>query len=97
MVVDCEAGRALAYRLGYLKDKGVPCARETSITKYFCAEAAVKAARQAIEVHGAYGYTDDFPVERYYRDMISNHLVGGTANIQKLLIGGFATGIRAFV
>jgi alkylation response protein AidB-like acyl-CoA dehydrogenase len=96
MVVDCEAARWLAYHLVYLKDKGVPHSRETAITKYFCSEAAVKAARQAIELHGAYGYTDDFPVERFYRDMISNHLVGGTANIQKLIIGNFATGIRAF-
>jgi len=96
MVVDCEAARWLAYRLVYLKDKGVPHSRETAITKYFCSEAAIKAARQAIELHGAYGYTDDFPVERFYRDMISNHLVGGTANIQKLIIGNFATGIRAF-
>ena len=96
MVVDYEAGRWLAYHLVYLKDKGVPHSRETAITKYFCSEAAIRAARQAIELHGAYGFTDDFPVERYYRDMISNHLVGGTANIQKLIIGNFATGIRAF-
>jgi len=96
MVVDCEAARWLAYHLAYMKDKGLPHSRETAITKYFCSEAAIRAARQAIELHGAYGYTDDFPVERFYRDMISNHLVGGTANIQKLIIGNFATGIRAF-
>jgi alkylation response protein AidB-like acyl-CoA dehydrogenase len=96
MVVDCEAGRWLAYHLAYLKDKGIPHSKETAVTKYFCSEAAVRAARQGIELHGAYGYTDDFPVERFYRDMISNHLVGGTANIQKLIIGNFATGIRAF-
>jgi alkylation response protein AidB-like acyl-CoA dehydrogenase len=96
MVVDCEAARWLVYHLAYLKDKGIPHSRETAITKYFCSESAIRAARQAIELHGAYGYTDDFPVERFYRDMISNHLVGGTANIQKLIIGNFATGIRAF-
>jgi alkylation response protein AidB-like acyl-CoA dehydrogenase len=96
MVVDCEAGRALAYRLAYLKDKGAPCTRETSITKFFCAEASIKAARQAVELHGAYGFTDDFPVERYYRDMIGIHILGGTENIQKLIIGSFATGVRAF-
>ncbi len=96
MVVDCEAGRAMAYRLMTLKDQGKPHSLETAVTKYFCAEAAIKAARQGIELHGAYGYTDDFPVERYYRDMISNMLVGGTANIQKLIIGNHVTGIRAF-
>jgi len=96
MVVDCEAGRGLAYRLAYLKDKGVPHSRETAITKYFCTEAAVRAARTAVELHGAYGYTDDFPVERYYRDMISPLIFGGTSNIQKLTIGSFATGIKAF-
>jgi butyryl-CoA dehydrogenase len=96
MVMDCEAGRLLAYRLAYLKDKGVKHSLETAITKLFCADAAIKATRQGIELHGSYGYTDDFPVERYYRDMISNMLVGGTANIQKLIIGSFVTGIRAF-
>ena len=96
MVVDCEAARWLAYRLAYLKDKGVPHSRETAITKYFCTEAALRAARAAIELHGAYGYTDDFPVERYYRDMISPLIFGGTSNIQKLTIGNFATGIKAF-
>jgi butyryl-CoA dehydrogenase len=95
MVVECHAGRYLAYRVASMKDKGVPHSLETSIAKVFCAEAAVKAARQGIEIHGAYGYTDDFPVERYYRDMISNMLVGGTANIQKLIIGGAVTGLRA--
>jgi alkylation response protein AidB-like acyl-CoA dehydrogenase len=96
MVVDCEAGRGLTCRLAYLKDKGVPHSRETAITKYFCTEAAVRAARTAVELHGAYGYTDDFPVERYYRDMISPVIYGGTSNIQKLTIGSFATGIKAF-
>lgn len=96
MIVDCEAGRWLAYRVAYLKDKGVPHSRETAITKYFCTEAAVRAARTALELHGAYGYTDDFPVERYYRDMISPLIFGGTSNIQKLTIGNFATGIKAF-
>jgi alkylation response protein AidB-like acyl-CoA dehydrogenase len=95
MVIDCQAGRYLAYRVACLKDKGVPHSLETSIAKVFCADAAVKAARVGIEIHGAYGYTDDFPVERYYRDMISNMLVGGTPNIQKLIIGGAVTGLRA--
>lgn len=96
MVVDCEAGRWLTYRLAYLKDRGVPHSRETAISKYFCTEAAVRTARAAVEIHGAYGYTDDFPMERYYRDMISPLIFGGTSNIQKLTIGSFATGIKAF-
>ncbi|OPY72127.1 MAG: Acyl-CoA dehydrogenase [Syntrophorhabdus sp. PtaU1.Bin058] len=95
MVVDCQAGRYLAYRVASLKDKGMPYSLETSIAKMFCTEAAVRAARQGIEIHGAYGYSDDFPVERYYRDMISNLLMGGTVNIQKLIIGGAVTGLRA--
>jgi alkylation response protein AidB-like acyl-CoA dehydrogenase len=96
MVVDCEAGRCLAYHLGYLKDKGVPHSQETAITKYFCGEAAVRAAKQGIELHGAYGYSDDFPMERLYRDLISNLIAGGTSNILKLGIGSLATGIKAF-
>jgi butyryl-CoA dehydrogenase len=95
MVVDCQAGRYLVYRVASMKDKDIPNSLDTSIAKVFCAEAALKAARYGIEVHGSYGYTDDFPVERYYRDMISNMLVGGTPNIQKLIIGRTITGIQA--
>lgn len=96
MVVDCEASRWLAYRAGYLKDKGLPYSRETAIAKHHNVEAAAKAARAAVELHGAYGFTDDFPVERFYRDTIAPLIFGGTAHVQKMLIGRFTLGIDAF-
>lgn len=95
MVVDCEASRWLAYRVAYLKDKGLPYSKETSIAKLHNVEAMNKAARAAVELHGAYGFADDFPVERYYRDAVAPLIFGGTANVQKLIIGRLVLGLDA--
>ncbi len=95
MVVDYEASRLLCLQAAYNKDRGINSTRETSIAKYHNIEVAARAAKSAIEVHGAYGYTDDFPVERFYRDIIGPMIFGGTANVQKLLIGRFALGLDA--
>ena len=96
MVVDCEASRWLSYHVGYLKDKKLPYSKETAIAKYHNIEVAAKASRTALELHGAYGFTDDFPIERFYRDMIGPLIFGGTAHVQKMIIGRFAVGIDAF-
>ena len=95
MVVDYEASRLLAYQAAYLKDRGLPFSRATSIAKYHNIEVAARAAKTAVELHGAYGYSDDFPVERFYRDIIAPMIFGGTAHVQKLLIGRAALGIDA--
>jgi alkylation response protein AidB-like acyl-CoA dehydrogenase len=95
MVVDFEASRLLVYQAAYNKDKGIPSSRETSIAKYHNIEVAARAAKSAVELHGAYGYTDDFPVERFYRDIIGPMIFGGTAHVQKLLIARSALGIDA--
>ena len=95
MVVDYEASRLLCCQAAYNKDKGVPSSREVSIAKYHNIEVAVRATKTAVELHGAYGYTDDFPVERFYRDIIGPLIFGGTANVQRLLIGRSALGIDA--
>lgn len=95
MAVDYEASRLLIYQAAYLKDKGLPNSREVSIAKYHNIEVATRATKTAVELHGAYGYTDDFPVERFYRDIIGPLIFGGTANVQRLLIGRFALGIDA--
>ena len=97
MVLDAEAARLLVHRAGYLKNKGVPNTRETSLAKWYASEAAVKAALNAIQVHGGYGYSDEYPVERYLRDAKVATLYEGTTQIQKLIIGRAATGISAFV
>ncbi len=97
MVLDAEAARLLVYRAGYLKNKGMPNTRETSLAKWYASEAAVKAALNAIQVHGGYGYSDEYPVERYLRDAKVATLYEGTTQIQKLIIGRATTGISAFV
>ncbi len=95
MVLDCEAARLLVYRAGYLKNKGVRNTRETSLAKWYASEAAVRAALNAIQIHGGYGYSDEYPVERYLRDAKVATLYEGTTQIQKLIIGRFTTGINA--
>jgi len=96
MVVECEAGRLLVYRAGDLKNKGVPNTRETSIAKYYCSEMVNRVAYKAIQIHGGYGFSGEYDVERFYRDARINTLYEGTSQIQQLIIGAFELGIRAF-
>lgn len=96
MIVDAEAGRLLVFRAGHLKNQGVRCSREVSIAKYFTSEAAVRCALDAIQVHGSYGYSNEYPVERYLRDAKVATIYEGTSQIQKLLIASHDLGIRAF-
>ena len=83
MIVETEAARHLVHRAAFLKDKGENYTREASIAKYFAAEAAQRAATKAVKVHGGYGYSNEYPVERYYRDVMAMILYEGTAEIQK--------------
>jgi alkylation response protein AidB-like acyl-CoA dehydrogenase len=95
MVVETEAARLLVWRAGDLKNKGKPNTRETSIAKLYASEMAQRVTDNAIQVHGGYGFSDEFPVERFWRDARVNRLYEGTTQIQKLIIGRFATGIDA--
>jgi butyryl-CoA dehydrogenase len=97
MVVDTEAARALVWRAGWLKDTKQPNTKETSVAKLYATEAAVRAANNAIQVHGGSGYVDDYPVERYLRDARVTTLYEGTSQIQKLIIGRAVTGVNAMV
>jgi butyryl-CoA dehydrogenase len=97
MVVDTDASRMLVWRAGWLKDSGKPNTTETSIAKYYATEAAVRSANTAIQVHGGSGYVDDYPVERYFRDVRVTTLYEGTSQIQQLIIGRAVTGINALV
>jgi alkylation response protein AidB-like acyl-CoA dehydrogenase len=92
-----DAARMLVWRAGHLKDTGKPNTTETSIAKLFATEAAVHCANVAIQVHGGSGYVDDYPVERYFRDVRVTTLYEGTSQIQKLIIGRALTGINALV
>jgi alkylation response protein AidB-like acyl-CoA dehydrogenase len=96
MVVECEAGRLLVYRAGDLKNKGLPNLRETSIAKYYSSEMVNRVAYKAIQIHGGYGFSGEYPVERFYRDARINTLYEGTSQIQQLIIGAIELGVRAF-
>ncbi len=96
MAVETEAARLLVWKVAALKDKGDPASREVSMAKYYASEAAVRAARAAIQVHGGVGYVSEYPVERYLRDAIALTLYEGTTQIQKLIIGRDTLGIAAF-
>jgi alkylation response protein AidB-like acyl-CoA dehydrogenase len=97
IAVKTEAARMLVWRAGYLKDSGKPNTTETSVAKLYASESAIECANTAIQVHGGSGYVDDYPVERYLRDVRVTTLYEGTSQIQKLIIGRSLTGINALV
>jgi cyclohexanecarboxyl-CoA dehydrogenase len=86
MAADVEAARLLTYRAAWLKDQGQPATRETSMAKLFATEIAVKAASDAVLIHGGRGYSNHYPVERYYRDIKGLQIYEGTSHIQRIVI-----------
>ena len=94
MIVQEDAARLLLYRSAVLKDKCRPNNLETSIAKYAAGEAAAFAADCALKIYGAYGYSKEYPVERYFRDSRSYQIAEGSANIQKSIITQDALGYR---
>jgi butyryl-CoA dehydrogenase len=97
MKLQTDAARMLVWRAGYLKDAGKPNTTETSVAKLYATEAAIHCANTAIQVHGGSGYVDDYPVERYFRDVRVTSLYEGTSQIQKLIIGRALTGVNALI
>jgi alkylation response protein AidB-like acyl-CoA dehydrogenase len=96
MAVETDAARLLVWRVADLIDRHLPFETEASMAKYYASEVAVRAANLAIQVHGGYGYIDEYPVSKYLRDARVMTLYEGTSQIQKLLIGRKLTGINAF-
>ena len=86
MATDLDAARLLTYRAAALADAGRPFAVEASKAKLFASTAARKHASEALQIHGGYGYTTEFPVERYYRDAKITEIYEGTSEIQQLII-----------
>jgi alkylation response protein AidB-like acyl-CoA dehydrogenase len=86
MAADVEAARMLVYRAAWLKDQALPATRETSIAKLFATEAALRAASEAVLLHGGRGYSNTYPVERYYRDIKGLQIYEGTSHIQRIVI-----------
>jgi alkylation response protein AidB-like acyl-CoA dehydrogenase len=86
LATEVEAARLLTLRAAYGKDRGRPVMREASMAKVFASEVAVRCATKAVQVHGGYGYTRDFPVERFYRDAKLCEIGEGTSEVQRMVI-----------
>jgi alkylation response protein AidB-like acyl-CoA dehydrogenase len=86
MAMEVEAARLLVYNAARLKLAGQPFSKEASMAKLFASEVASRAANTAIQIHGGYGYTKDFPVERYLRDAKLCEIGEGTSEIQRIVI-----------
>jgi alkylation response protein AidB-like acyl-CoA dehydrogenase len=86
MAAEVEAARWLVYRAAWLQAQGQPARRETSIAKLFATEAAARAASEAVLLHGGRGYSNEYPVERYYRDIKGLQIYEGTSHIQRIVI-----------
>lgn len=86
MAVEIEAAELLTYQAAVKKQKGEKMTRESAMAKYYTSEVAVKVATDAVQIFGGYGYTKDFPVEKYYRDAKLCTIGEGTSEIQKIVI-----------
>jgi alkylation response protein AidB-like acyl-CoA dehydrogenase len=96
IAVEARAARLLTWQAAALSDAGAPHTLESSVAKYYASEAAVRAANAAVQVHGGYGYVDEYPVGKYLRDARVTTLYEGTSQVQKLIIGRALTGESAF-
>ncbi|WP_434588225.1 acyl-CoA dehydrogenase family protein [Streptomyces sp. A5-4] len=96
IAVDVDAARLLTWRVADLIDRGRPFVTEASTAKLFASEAAVRAANNALQVFGGYGYIDEYPAGKLLRDARVMTLYEGTSQIQKLVIGRALTGVSAF-
>jgi butyryl-CoA dehydrogenase len=86
MWMEYEAAWLLNWRASMMKDKGMVYSTESAVAKLKASEVAMDCARKAIQIHGGYGYTEDFNVERYYRDAKITEIYEGTSEIQRLVI-----------
>ena len=86
LATEVEAARLLTLRAAYGKDQGHPVMRDASMAKVFASEVAVRCATKAVQVHGGYGYTREFPVERFYRDAKLCEIGEGTSEVQRMVI-----------
>ncbi len=87
MATEIEAARQLTLYAASLKDEGRPCLKEASMAKLFASEMAERVCSDAIQIHGGYGYVNDFPVEKFWRDARVLSIYEGTSEIQRLVIG----------
>ncbi|AKG03709.1 acyl-CoA dehydrogenase [Salimicrobium jeotgali] len=91
MATDVEAARLLTYQAAFLESEGKPYAKASAMAKLFAGDAAMEVTTEAVQVYGGYGYTKDYPVERYMRDAKITQIYEGTNEIQRLVIGRMVT------
>ena len=94
MVAGYEASRLLVYRVGWMKNQGMRNTREVSLAKWFACDVAFQAAVDAVQIHGANGYSHEFPVERYLRNAKAPVIYEGTREIHQIMQGEYALGFR---
>ena len=86
MSVSIDAARTLTHKAAWKRDNGLPYVKEASHAKLFASEICERVASDAIQIHGGYGYTKDYPVERYFRDSKIHQIWEGTSQIQRIII-----------
>ena len=94
MVAGYEASRLLVYRVGWMKNRGMRNTREVSLAKWFACDVAFQSAVDAVQIHGANGYSHEFPVERYLRNAKAPVIYEGTREIHQIMQGEYALGYR---
>lgn len=88
MATEIDAARLLVYRAAWNKDNGLPYGKEAAMAKLFASETATSVAGKAIQIHGGYGFTESYPVERAYRDAKITEIYEGTSEVQRMVIAG---------
>ncbi|USK68612.1 acyl-CoA dehydrogenase [Peribacillus asahii] len=92
MATEVEAAKLFVYRAAKLRSQGIKCGKEASMAKRYATDTAMKNATEAIQIHGGYGYTKDYPVERLFRDAKVTQIYEGTNEIQRLVISKYLLG-----
>ncbi|MER1957535.1 MAG: acyl-CoA dehydrogenase [Solibacillus sp.] len=92
MATAVEASKLLVYSAAHLRSEGYPCGKEASMAKLFASQTAMDTAIEAVQIFGGYGYTEDYPVERYFRDAKVTQIYEGTSEIQRIVISKHVLG-----
>jgi butyryl-CoA dehydrogenase len=88
MATEIQAARFLVYKAAFTKDQGKRYSVEAAMAKLYASDTAVKATRNAIQIHGGYGFIKDYPLERLYRDAKITEIYEGTSEVQRMVIAG---------
>jgi alkylation response protein AidB-like acyl-CoA dehydrogenase len=88
MAVEIELARLIVYKAAWLADRKEKFAKEAAMAKLYASEMATRVTHRAIQIHGGYGYTKEYPLERYYRDARLFEIFQGTSEILRVIIGG---------